>query len=661
MPALRLMFVLLVAIWIGGRAPLSAGKWTKVQAANFTFIGDASEKTMRGIAQKLEQFREALGRAFGSAGVRAPAPTIVFVFANDRSFTPYKPKFQGKPVEVAGYFQGSENLNYIALNGEGREDDFGTIFHEYTHSIVSSTAGSLPAWLNEGLAEYYKTFEVRDGGKALLLGRADGDHLASLKATFMPLAELTAVQQMSKVYNEGDRRGIFYAESWAVVHYLLGNPARDGQLANYIRQLRAGTSPADAFPVAFKTDLQTFETELRTYLRRFTFPATLFTLDAKAAVVPIAAGVAISDSEAEASLADMVALMGRPDDARAQLQRIMKSEPSSALAQSALGTIELRAGHRDVGLPLVERAASLAPDDARIQVALGTALADGLTEARMNRATYPEALGRAQTVLTKAASLGPVPAGTLVDLAFVELEIRTNLDKARTLAEEAIKLAPARDGYRLMLAQVVMAQGEFDRATAILGPLVAAGSRPDIRDSARRLLGTVATLRENAAAAAQRAAQQAAAAGQRETAPNGIPPITTGAPSTTISSSASVPPAPTSTADAPPRTRLLLRTVQPGETRESGSLEAIECAGDVIAFRVNVRGTLLRVVAATFAQVDFVSYRNDPPPIACGPVRPAARVVVTFIAAPSGAGRAAANAPDGKAVALEMIPADYTD
>ena len=91
-----------------------------------------------------------------------------------------------------------------------------------------------------------------------------------------------------------------------------------------------------------------------------------------------------------------------------------------------------------------------------------------------------------------------------------------------------------------------------------------------------------------------------------------------------------------------------------------GSLETIECSAGVIAFRVNVRGKLLRVVAETFAGVDFVSYRNDPPPIVCGPVRPAARVLVTFIATPSGTAPAAANAPDGKAVALEMIPADYT-
>ena len=43
-------------------------------------------------------------------------PTLVIVFQNDRSFAGYRPVYQGKPVEVGGYFIGGEDANAIAVN-----------------------------------------------------------------------------------------------------------------------------------------------------------------------------------------------------------------------------------------------------------------------------------------------------------------------------------------------------------------------------------------------------------------------------------------------------------------------------------------------------------------------------------------------------------------
>lgn len=37
----------------------------------------------------------------------------------------------------------------------------------------------------------------------------------------LPIAQLLAVDQSSALYNEGERRSIFYAEAWVLTHYLL--------------------------------------------------------------------------------------------------------------------------------------------------------------------------------------------------------------------------------------------------------------------------------------------------------------------------------------------------------------------------------------------------------------------------------------------------------
>ena len=77
------------------------------------------------------------------------------------------------------------------------------------------------------------------GEREAKLGRVKEEHVYDLRERFIPLAELLAVDHKSPLYNEGDRRGVFYAESWALVHYLLiGNPKRKGQLAAYLREVR---------------------------------------------------------------------------------------------------------------------------------------------------------------------------------------------------------------------------------------------------------------------------------------------------------------------------------------------------------------------------------------------------------------------------------------
>jgi hypothetical protein len=121
-------------------------EWTRLRSPNFVFSGDASERQIRRVAQQLEQFREVMARALPDAAVGSPAPIVVIVFANDRSFTPYKPRFQGRPIEVAGFFQGGQDLNFIAINGDLDAFALRTVFHEYSHFLLSSTLGAVPVW-----------------------------------------------------------------------------------------------------------------------------------------------------------------------------------------------------------------------------------------------------------------------------------------------------------------------------------------------------------------------------------------------------------------------------------------------------------------------------------------------------------------------------------
>ena len=82
------------------------------------------------------------------------------------------------------------------------------------------------------------------------------------------------------MYNEGSRRGLLYAQSWALMHYLtFGSEARRAQLLRYLTHLRIGASPDEALRKEFGTELPTIEKELRQYVSNFRFPALTYTFD----------------------------------------------------------------------------------------------------------------------------------------------------------------------------------------------------------------------------------------------------------------------------------------------------------------------------------------------------------------------------------------------
>src|SRR5216684_1722580 len=96
-------------------------KWINLTTRNFNIISNADEGETRKLALKLEQFHYVFSKLFNLPAVRA-IPTTVMVFKSDGSFKPYKPLYNGKPSNVAGYFQPGQDENLIALDISANEE-----------------------------------------------------------------------------------------------------------------------------------------------------------------------------------------------------------------------------------------------------------------------------------------------------------------------------------------------------------------------------------------------------------------------------------------------------------------------------------------------------------------------------------------------------------
>lgn len=627
-------------------------KWTRMSSPHFVFVGDASEREIRDIALRLEQFREVVGRVLSDDLNRTPVRTVVVVFQNDKSFTPFKPQFQGKPVAVAGYFVGMEDANYIAVNAEQDTDAYGVIFHEYAHFLTGNAVGDLPPWASEGLAELYETFEVSNGGKTAFIGKASEQNLQLLQTsgTLMPLAALAAVQHDSPLYNEGDRRGLFYAQSWALVHYLtFGGAPRAGQLKSYLASIGQGVPPADAFKNAFGADTTALDREVQRYVRSLSFPALRFEFGDKLSNAGASPATALKDEDAAGYLGDLIARLNRTDDARAYLRKTIDANPNAARAMAALGLLELRALNDGVAFPLLEKAAGLAGDDVAIQSAYGRALT---RRADLGRADEEALYAKARTVLQRALELEPDNASTMVTLA--EAQMGSGLDPAAavTLMRAAVKAAPGREEYRLMLAQALAVAGDYQAATNGFALLMARGSRPEIRDAARKALTRVANARN--------AASRLAMTANDDRTPSDDPSADVPEPTAAATSVA----APAGTA-TPPRETMpqgvyvpSLRPIKAGETRVLGTFAAVECRQGAIVLRVDTAAGPVRMAAPSFGDIELLTYRQDSPSgVSCGSLSTTYRVLATFRTdAPP---IAAAGTPN-RAVAIELLPDGFS-
>src|ERR1051325_56982 len=104
-------------------APQTRDSWRSVRTNNLFVIGNADADKLRQVAAWLEFFHSAFGRLVSRNVIDSSVPTTVIIFRDDASFTPYKPLYQGRPANVAGFFQPGDDVNYIALSLDPSERD----------------------------------------------------------------------------------------------------------------------------------------------------------------------------------------------------------------------------------------------------------------------------------------------------------------------------------------------------------------------------------------------------------------------------------------------------------------------------------------------------------------------------------------------------------
>ncbi len=389
--------------------------WIRLASPNFELYTDQSEKTGRDTIQYFEQVR---GFFVKASPVKPPSefPVRIIAFKNREEFSGYSPN----PLTVAFYTPGQKR-DYIVIQ-DVSPASYAYAVHEYMHLVVRHSGLRIPTWLNEGWADVYSSLKtVRDGVAIgeLIPGRMQ--MLTNYAGNWIEFDTLTRVDNRSPIYNEGDRTGLFYAQSWALAHMLFLAPDYRDNFGKFLLALHRGATAAEACQSAYgNLPVQVF-LDLQNYFNRKKIYGTVFkTTLGKAESEPIVDHVGPFD--ARIMLADLLAATGKLAQARAEYEDLEHRQPGMPGVTQSLGYLALAANDIERARGYFRKAFAAGESDAQMCLALA------LME-RGNRASPAELL----PILERAVKSKPDYADALLQLGLVRVAARQYTDAVAAL------------------------------------------------------------------------------------------------------------------------------------------------------------------------------------------------------------------------------------
>ncbi|HEY6938661.1 MAG TPA: tetratricopeptide repeat protein, partial [Terriglobales bacterium] len=335
-----------------------------------------------------------------------------------------------------------------------------------------------PLWFDEGFADYFSTIEVLREG--VQIGKPPQGYLEMLRSSkWIPVADVLQVQPDSKTYNLRDRRSLFYAESWVLVHYLFDMqkmPAA-GEYFGLVEGQHVAVE--QAVQQAFRMNCQQLEQQVRKY---YLSPQAVY----RTVKLPVDITMANTYSADKISPVDAQAMLAGLDvhlDAHQQrgmqaLQQLLQQHPDNAMALRDLGYAYLQKDDLDNAADCFEQAAKLNSADAWVHYY------SAVLRHRSGEKLSAEELEATKSDLRDAIRLNPGFADAYNLLGLAEME-SGDLQRCIRSLTTAVQLSPRKESYRANLAQAYIFSRRWDDATALLQNLEASKD-PKIAEQANQ-------------------------------------------------------------------------------------------------------------------------------------------------------------------------------
>jgi tetratricopeptide (TPR) repeat protein len=277
----------------------------------------------------------------------------------------------------------------------------------------------------------------------------------------LPIDQLITIDRTSPLYNTSEHSGIFYAESWALVHYLILSPDLRGQelINKYLQALHTTDDPIDAANQTFG-DLRKMSDKLDRYISGLTFPYESVPLQSKLSAKDFTVRT-LSAAEGVLAQANFLLRSNHLPEALERLHEVEKLDPAAPGYHCALAHYHFLKA--DYGNAEKEYQLAIAADPNDVSGHMFMAL---LYLRRDNYTT--DSTPKIRSELEKVLSLSPdfAPAHAFLSIAYAH-DPGKDTDKALASARRASELEPGNLAYFIDEGKALLAAGRIPEARKV--------------------------------------------------------------------------------------------------------------------------------------------------------------------------------------------------
>jgi tetratricopeptide (TPR) repeat protein len=310
--------------------PQLVKQWRSLSSPNFEIVSRYDPAKIRPLLEELEWARTVFETNFGWKS-RFERRALILLPDN-----PFEFESVAGSQHVGFYFNAPWRDLIVVRELPGVRS---VLLHEYTHLVVRHQGARYPAWLNEGLAEFFATMErvgtgVEAGTK--LKGRPD-----PARFVWVPVGYLTSIGSATEI-KSSDAMTRFYAQSWLFTHLIRLAPAYRERSTELFALLKEGVPTQEALQRVYGKSLVEFDKDAREWASETSLPAEQ--LKAPAASDVKVEETVIGEIEVEIVRATMGAMKNGASKTAADYARLSKLAGEGCGVQAALGDLAFAAG-----------------------------------------------------------------------------------------------------------------------------------------------------------------------------------------------------------------------------------------------------------------------------------------------------------------------------
>jgi tetratricopeptide (TPR) repeat protein len=480
-----LLRLLLTFLLCSAASPAVAGAradephWIRISSGHFSVVTDADEKKGRDVVVRFEQMRAVFGLLLARDRINLAEPLDIIALKSDDEYSRVVPNRQG--LAMAAFFVPGEDRNYFVLN-LSQEESWRAISYDFARVFLNYNYPPTQPWFDEGFAQYFASLRLDD--KQGQIGESTKSFTERLSApTWLAIPDLFTTRSVLSAGPESCEHGLFCAQSWIVMHYLL-NRNQLPETGTYFDLVENQRLPVEeAIQKAYGMSSAQFGPAVKDYFHSLAMPSQAIEkgrqpearsaggIQSLAVIQADQVGSSmgqIPEAQAQALVAEMTVRLSEHREQAMQTLEGIAGQPKTdnVIARRGLAWAHMEKKEFKLAVEELGKGAELAPRDPWLHFYSALARQRAIQTGGQGTEELPNMMQDLQQVL----NWDPEFAEARNMLAMAQLEgggVHAAMDSMRA----AIRLDPRNQNYLLHMAEIYMAGKNWDAATAMLDRL----------------------------------------------------------------------------------------------------------------------------------------------------------------------------------------------